>query len=552
MAQRMPWWKSFRRSQSVAVAVAAGLLLAGVAMAVYNDVLAGQQQQRQVAAQAAILARSVSAALAFDDRAAAREYVDALSANSELQAAGVYDESGRLVASFAKPGMSLPPTARAGPGLSAGGDLVVSVPVVQRGERLGVVYLRAIREPFVRRALRFGGIVLLIVMASLVVAIFGASNASLIEAHGKLEQEMSEREKTEAALLESQRNEAEAQLAVATERGRAALRQSEQQLAFALRAGRLGSWELNLKTGRLAASDEFRANLGVGPSDRLNRYAGLLALVHPDDRERFEHAVDEAIDRGADLDIEFRTLKPDEKVGWVLVRGRALADGDGAPKRLAGVSLDITARKATEGQMRLLLDELNHRVKNTLATVQSVAMQTRRNTLDPAAFSEAFVARLGALARAHELLSAASWEGASLAEVVRRTLAPHMGGADQGRVSVSGPPISLGPNAAVTLNMVFHELATNAGKYGALSVPGGHVVVDWSIEEGAQSRFVRIDWRESGGPPVAEPVRRGFGSRLIEQGLVREFDGEAKLSFHPEGLSCLIRLPISGKLRAAA
>ena len=553
----MPWtaqrWMSWRLKPVAGVAIAAGLLLAGLSMALYNEHLAAQQRLREVTVQAGILAGSVAAALDFDDRAAAHEYVDALHANPDVEAAGAYDAAGRLVAGFAKPGAELPANARAGPAASAGRDLVVTAPVVQRSERLGTVYLRAVREPFARRALRFGGIALLIVMASLMVAVFGTSNASLSAAHMKLEQEMGEREKAEAALRESQKKEAEARLAVATERARTALRQSEQQLEFALRAGRLGSWELNLKNGRLVASDFFRANFGLAPADRMDRYAQLLARIHPDDREQQERAVDQAIEHGGDLDIEYRTLKPSGEIGWTLVRGRAITDGHGSPTRLAGVSLDITARKSNEERLRQLLDELNHRVKNTLATVQSVALQTLRNESNPAAFASAFLARLGALARAHELLSAASWDGASLAEVISRTLAPLVaGGGDQGRISFSGPPISLGPNAAVTLNMVFHELATNAGKYGALSAPGGRVDVGWAIEEGLDVRYVRIDWRESGGPAVAAPTRRGFGSRLIEQGLVREFDGEAQLTFHPDGLCCMIRLPISGKLRAAA
>ena len=547
-----PRWASWRQRPAVAAIIAVGLLLAGFSMAIYNEHLAAEQRLREVTVQAGILSGSVTAALDFDDRAAAREYVDALHANADIEAVGVYDAAGRLVAGFSKPGAELPRTSLGKALTKAGPDLVVTTPVVQRSERLGTVYLRAIREPFARRALRFGGIALLIVMASLVVGVFGASNASLAEAHRKLEQEMGEREKAEEALRESQKKEAEARLAVATERGRAALRQSEQQLEFALRAGRLGSWELNLKNGRLIASDEFRAAFGLGPNERLDRYTQLLARIHPDDRAQLEQAMDQAIDQGGNLDIEYRITKPNGEIGWTLVRGRAVNDEHGTPVRIAGVALDITARKTGEERLRLLLDELNHRVKNTLATVQSVALQTLRNAADPTQFAATFIARIGALARAHELLSAASWDGASLEEVISRTLAPLVTGGDQGRISFSGPPINLGPNAAVTLNMVFHELTTNAGKYGALSVPTGRVEVLWSIVEDQGVRYVQIDWRESGGPPVVAPTRRGFGSRLIEQGLAREFEGQAELTFNQEGVRCHIRLPFSAKLRAAA
>ena len=545
-------WASWKLSPAVAIAIAAGLLLAGLSIAAYNEHLAAAQRLREVTVQADILSGSVAGALAFDDRGAAKEYVGALRANRDVQAAGVYDMQGRLVAGYAKPGASLPANVQAGRAASIGDALVVTAPVVQRSERLGAVYLSVIREPLARRAMRFGVIAMLVVMASLVVAVLGASNASLYEAHRKLTVEVGERAKAETALRESQEQEAKARLAVATERARAALRQSEQQLEFALNAGRLGSWELNLETGRLVASEFFRANFGLAPGDTFERYAELLSRIHPDDRPNQELAVDRAIEDGTDLDIEYRTLKPNGETGWTLVRGRALYDPGGAPVRLAGVSLDITARKFAEERQRLLLNELNHRVKNTLATVQSIAMQTSRNTKDPTQFASTFMSRIGALAQAHELLSESSWDGASLSDVVRRTLAPHVTSGDRGRVSYSGPPINLGPNAAVTLNMAFHELATNAAKYGSLSVAGGRVDVVWTIEQGDDPVTILINWRESDGPAVAPPERRGFGSRLIEHGLAREFDGSVHLTFGMKGVCCQMRLPLSKKMRAAA
>jgi two-component sensor histidine kinase len=216
---------------------------------------------------------------------------------------------------------------------------------------------------------------------------------------------------------------------------------------------------------------------------------------------------------------------------------------------MAGVSLDITERKDAESHLRLLLEELNHRVKNTLATVQSIATQTLRHTPEPAAFSGAFLERIYALARAHEMLTDSAWQGASLADVVDRTLAVHTLNDEPGRVALMGPAVKLGPTAAVTLNMAFHELATNATKYGALSRPGGRIDVDWGMDEPGA---IVINWRETGGPPVTVPSRRGFGSRLIEQGLTRELGGEAHITFLPDGLWCRLRLPLSSKLSLAA
>ena len=327
------------------------------------------------------------------------------------------------------------------------------------------------------------------------------------------------------------------------------LRQTEQQLEFALRAGRLGSWEFDIPTRRFSSTAHSRTIFGLGPDDPFERVEDVIARVHPDDRARRQAAIDQAIATGEDFDVEYRILKPDGQIGWVLARGRAAFE-DGRAVRLAGISLDITDRKKAEDHQRLLLDELNHRVKNTLASVQSIAMQTLRHAKNPAAFNEAFIERIYALARAHELLTEASWEGASLADVIARTLQVHLAEGDRSQVTLSGPPVRLGPNAAVTLNMVFHELATNATKYGALSTPDGRVDVAWS--KASQGDAIVMDWCEADGPPVIEPSRRGFGSRLIERGLTREMGGEARMDFLPAGLRCHIVLPVSAKLGLAA
>jgi len=336
---------------------------------------------------------------------------------------------------------------------------------------------------------------------------------------------------------------------LAVEQGRTALRQTEQELQFALHAGRMGTWALDLETGRIAISDYFRTMFGFLPHEMPDSYAEVLDRVHPEDRERRQAAVDHAVASGEDLEVEYRILTKSGRVRWILARGRAEYDG-GRAKRIAGISLDITARKDAEALQELLLDELNHRVKNTLATVQAIALQTQRNSSHPAAFNEAFLQRLMALSRAHEMLTRASWQGASLEEVVERSLKVQVGDGHQTRCSLSGPAVLLGPNAAVTLNMAFHELATNAVKYGAFSTPYGRVDVAWAHD--VEGRSVVVDWRESGGPAVAIPTHTGFGSRLIEQGLTRELGGSAQLTYLPGGLWCRLRLPFSAKLGLAA
>jgi two-component sensor histidine kinase len=208
---------------------------------------------------------------------------------------------------------------------------------------------------------------------------------------------------------------------------------------------------------------------------------------------------------------------------------------------------DISERKQAERRQKLLVDELNHRVKNTLAAVQSIAVQTRRTTESAGAFHQAFTSRLMALARAHDLVTLQAWQGAALADVARQTLAPFITG-DESRISIGGPFIKLSPNAAVTMSMGFHELATNAAKYGALSVPAGRVNLSWDFDGPPDNQAVEILWIESGGPPVKAPSRRGFGSRLLQQGLVLELDGAVNIDYAEAGLRCTARLKLSDKI----
>lgn len=548
-------WKRRNLPPWMAVAMAVGLILAGLGMAAYNEKLGGAQKQHAVTVQAQILSGSIAAALAFDDRATVREYIGALKANPDIEAVGVYDAQGAMVAGYAS-GARLPAVNAVGPAIGDDDHLVVTAPVSQGRIRLGSVYLRSTREPLGRRLVGYSGIGLLIVMASLIVTVLGASNRSLSRAHLRVQGEMRRRAKAERELRRSQELEAAGQLALAQERGRAALLQSEQKLEFALDAGRLGSWELDLTGGGLTASSFFSAAFGLEPGAGPGSRQALIAGVHPDDRQRLNHALDRAVADGADLEIEYRTLTPQDETRWLLMRGRAAYDELGAAMKMAGLSLDITERKLAEQRQQALLDELNHRVKNTLATVQSIAMQTSRITDDAATFESAFLARIGALAKAHDLLTSVAWEGASLIGVIQRILAPYEADDQRGRIGLGGPDVRLGPNAAVSLAMAFHELATNAAKYGALSTAHGHVEVSWVVDRSAErpheALALEIDWRETGGPAVTVPTRRGFGSRFVEKALAREFDGACELIFQPGGLHCHMRLPLSQKLQLAA
>ncbi|HEV2080276.1 MAG TPA: HWE histidine kinase domain-containing protein [Allosphingosinicella sp.] len=202
----------------------------------------------------------------------------------------------------------------------------------------------------------------------------------------------------------------------------------------------------------------------------------------------------------------------------------------------------VLERKRTEEHQRLLINELNHRVKNTLAVVQSVASQTfKGEAADPVA-RRAFENRLSALAAAHDVLTEQNWESASLHEVVRRTGAGC--GADEGRVIVEGPELRLAPGTAVALGMALHELCTNAVKYGALSNETGMVSIFWELPNSGEGRSLHLEWRETGGPPVSMPDKRGFGSRMIERALASELGGKAELQFLADGLRCVVDAPL--------
>jgi PAS domain S-box-containing protein len=201
---------------------------------------------------------------------------------------------------------------------------------------------------------------------------------------------------------------------------------------------------------------------------------------------------------------------------------------------------EIAERREAERHRTLLMNELNHRVKNTLATVQSIAAQTLRSSGIEADARAAFDARLIALSNAHNLLTGEHWVGATVGEVVETALRPHEApGAE--RFAVSGPEVRLSPKTALALAMALHELATNAAKYGALSNEAGRIEVGWEI---SGERF-RMRWAERGGPHVCPPARRGFGSRLVERGLAAELGGTVRLAYEPAGVTCTIdaRLP---------
>jgi PAS domain S-box-containing protein len=219
-----------------------------------------------------------------------------------------------------------------------------------------------------------------------------------------------------------------------------------------------------------------------------------------------------------------------------------LHDSDGNLTGAINMLVDITERKKAEERQKVLIDELNHRVKNTLATVQSLAGQTARYAESVEDFSGRFEARLLALARAHDLLSKRHWGDAPLDLLSREVLTPLAGEAAE-QITISGPSVELHPRVALILTMALNELATNAIKYGALSCETGTLRVFWHLDETTHPAALRLDWHEQGGPPVSPPTRRGVGTRLMQRSIERDLGGEFDLAFDPQGVSCHISIP---------
>jgi CHASE1-domain containing sensor protein/two-component sensor histidine kinase len=230
------------------------------------------------------------------------------------------------------------------------------------------------------------------------------------------------------------------------------------------------------------------------------------------------------------------------KPGVFTVRAERLVVGLAAQAAVAVDNARLFGAVQKEAEHRkLLLDELNHRVKNTLAAVQSIARQTSRSAQTPEDFAASFEGRLFALSHTHDLLTRGNWESAPLVELARSELAPY----GPGRAVLNGPPVWLPPQDAVAIGMAFHELATNAAKYGALSTAGGHVRVGWSVVTCGGKPWLKVVWEEAGGPAVVAPARRGFGTKLLGGGLANQLDGIVTLDFPVTGVRCVIEFPLA-------
>ena len=343
--------------------------------------------------------------------------------------------------------------------------------------------------------------------------------------------------------------------AVERVRAEAALRASEERLQLALGAsGMVGLFDWHIPEDRLFPDARFARVFGLDPERAA---AGVplgefVQVIHPDDRPRVKAAVDRAVETGDPYEIEYRVLQPGGEARWILVRGRCLRNEAGEPLRFPGTAVDIHARKLAEERQVLLSREVDHRAKNALAVVQAALRLTRAPDLP--SYVRAITGRVTALARAQTLLADERWAGADLRAMLAAEMNAFLIGVAAGgpRATLAGLTVALPAGAAQPLAMVVHELATNAIKHGALSVPGGRVAVTWALD-GGPSGTLRLRWAEEGGPPItAPPARRGFGSRVLD-GVVRgQLSGAITLAWNESGLVCDIALPLARMAGAPA
>ena len=318
------------------------------------------------------------------------------------------------------------------------------------------------------------------------------------------------------------------------------LRESEERRRIATDAAGLGVFEWNVEEDVSVWANKRMFEIFGLPGDGANpeRSGFVGQFLDAEDRQSFENAVEESVRPEGGLNLVCQIHRADDgEKRWLEVAGRMEFNASGKPSRLVGVIADITDRKRAERHRKLLIHELNHRVKNSLAVVQSLAKQTFRPTEGEDPRTAIFDGRLSALAQAHNLLTIENWEKADLVDLVRHSLGALVA---EGRAVWSGPSVKLMPKQTVTMAMALHELYTNALKYGALSTGDGKLDITWS----ADASHLSFTWQERNGPPVAPPTRRGFGSVMIDRALRSELDAEVAMDFRPDGLVCTIEAPL--------
>jgi PAS domain S-box-containing protein len=327
-----------------------------------------------------------------------------------------------------------------------------------------------------------------------------------------------------------------------SKRGEQALAERNTQLAIADKIGGIGSFAFDIATGKMQVSPGYAAIHGLPEGTLETTRAEWRSRVHADDLPRLDNNLRQDIaERHADHYCEYRIVRSDGKTRWIEARSLITYDASGCAQRVVGANIDVTERKRAQEHQHVLHAELDHRVKNVLATVSTVAARTMDASTSMQHFVASLDGRIRSMARTHELLSAAQWQGISVLELVRRELAPY---ATKGNTDIDGPAIMLKAEAGQAMGMVLHELATNAAKYGALSAQNGRVSICWHQRlNGHASPNLVLEWQEVGGPSVVAPANSGFGTSTIRDLIPYEFGGTVDLAFSPSGVGCRLELP---------
>jgi PAS domain S-box-containing protein len=324
-----------------------------------------------------------------------------------------------------------------------------------------------------------------------------------------------------------------------------ALDERNMQLSLAGKAALVGSFAVDFETDEVQVSEGYVAIHGLPEGTSRITRSIWRAGVHPQDLQRVDEIRSRVFrSQRREYGAEYRVTRSTGEERWIEARCFVSYSSDGLPARMVGVDIDVTERKRAEEHQRMLLAELDHRVKNVLATVSAVASRTQDTSCSGVDFVATLAGRIRSMAATHELLSCRQWKGVSLLELIRRELAPYMTGSN---THLDGPELMLVPEAAQALSMVLHELTTNAAKHGALAIDDGCVCVRWHrVPNGNWGARVRIEWREYAGPAVRPPERGGYGMEVIRGLIPYELDGAVDLVFAPQGVRCDIDIPVKG------
>jgi len=312
------------------------------------------------------------------------------------------------------------------------------------------------------------------------------------------------------------------------------LRQSEQSRGLALAAGNMGSWDFDLVSGAWFWDEGQSHIFGVDHATFVPSVESVRQGLHAEDIDKMRDSLRGLSRENTTCELEFRIVRPNGEIRWCSAVAVASFDASGAQIRFSGVTTDITERKEAENRQTLLAREVDHRAKNTLAVVQAIVRMAKRESIED--YAKAVEERIGALAQTHELLSQSRWEGADIRRLILEELAPYHVGCQQ-RVTTIGPSLVLVPEQAQLVAMAVHELATNAAKYGSLSMEAGKVEVNWSTRDG----MLFLNWAETGGPPVVPPEKFGFGTKIISS-LGGGRRGRTHFGWRPSGLNFTLEL----------